>query len=251
MAPAPAAPHPSPDPGQGVFETILVFDDAPVRLEAHLKRLAASVAKLYSIELPDLRDLVRSRARGGELGRMRLSLRPRRGELEPLIVVASFDPNNVFPTGSFTSSLETLWVGGGYGDHKWNDRDLLTRAEARAEPGAVPLLTRVDGTVLEASRANLFAVHEGRVLTPPLDSEILPGIARQDTIDAAAECLIEVREERISHQQLLAAEEIFLTNSLRGVEPIRAIDGDPIAVEGPITTALAGALRTRWFRNAP
>ncbi|MDX6624263.1 MAG: para-aminobenzoate synthetase / 4-amino-4-deoxychorismate lyase [Solirubrobacterales bacterium] len=247
----PAAQHPSPDPGQGVFETILVFDDTPVRLEAHLERLAASVARLYEIELPNLRDLVRARARGGELGRMRLSVRPQGDRLEPLIVVAPFDPNNVFPTGSFTSSLETLWVDAGYGEHKWNDRDLLSRAEARAEPGAAPLLVRTDGTVFEASRANLFAVREGRVVTPPLDSEILPGIARQDTITAAAECLIEVHEEPLTRDQLLGADEVFLTNSLRGVEPIRALDGEPIEPEGPITTALAGALRTLWFRNQP
>lgn len=232
-----------------MFETILVVDDKPVRLEAHLQRLAASVERLYEIELPDLRDLVRDRARGGELGRMRLSVRPRGGELEPLVVVAPFDPNNVFPTGSFTSSLETIWVDAGYGEHKWNDRDLLSRAEARAEPGAVPLLVRDDDTVLEASRANLFAVRGGRVLTPPLDAAILPGIARQDTIAAAAECLIEVHEEPISRTELLSADEVFLTNSLRGVEPIRALDGNPIAAEGPITTALAAALRTLWFDN--
>lgn len=234
-----------------MFETILVFDDAPVRLEAHLQRLAASVKRLYGLELPDLRELVRARARGGELGRMRLSVRPRGGALEPMVVVAPFDPNNVFPTGSFASSLETLWVDAGYGEHKWSDRDLLSRAEARAEPGAVPLLVRDDGSVLEASRANLFAVRGGRVSTPPLDAEILPGVARQDTIAAAAECLIEVHEEPISLAELLGADEVFLTNSLRGVEPIRAIDATPIAAEGPITTALAGALRTLWFRNAP
>lgn len=234
-----------------MFETILVFDDAPVRLEAHLERLAASVKRLYGLDLPDLRDLVRARARGGELGRMRLSVRPRGGELEPMIVVAPFDPNNVFPTGSFASRLETLWVDAGYGEHKWSDRDLLSRAEARAEPGAVPLLVRDDGSVLEASRANIFAVREGRVATPPLDAEILPGVARQDTIAAAAECLIEVHEEPISQAELLRADEVFLTNSLRGVEPVKAIDGTPIPAEGPITTALAGALRTLWFRNSP
>lgn len=234
-----------------MFETILVFENKPVRLDAHLERLAVSVERLYGIELPDLRDLVRDRARGGELGRMRLSVRPRGNDLEPLVVVAPFDPNNVFPTGSFASGLETLWVDAGYGEHKWNDRDLLSRAEARAVPGAVPLLTRGDGTVLEASRANLFAVRAGRVLTPPLDTEILPGIARQDTIAAAAECLIEVHEEPISHAELLSADEVFLTNSLRGVEPIREIDGSPIAAEGPMTTALAAALRTLWFPNSP
>ena len=178
---------------------------------------------------------------------MRLGIEPRDGRLEPVIVVAPFDPNNVFPTGSFTSTLATLTVSHGYGAHKWSDRGLLTRAEAAAGPGSVPLLVRPDGTVLEASRANLFAVREGYVLTPPLDGEILPGLARQQVIEVAREGLLEVAEQRLSLSDLHDADEVFLTNSLRGVEPVKAIDGEPIAVEGPITRVLAAGVRSRWF----
>jgi len=250
MPPEPAAQHPSPDPRQGVFETILVADDAPVRLQAHLERLAASVAQLYGIELPELGGLVRERARGGGYGRLRLSVKPREGRLEPLILVAPFDPRYIFPSGEFVSSLQTLRVDAGYGEHKWNDRDLLNRAEARAGP-AVPLLVRADGTVLEATRASLFAVRGERVLTPPLDSQILPGIAREDTIRAASEGGIEVAEEQISLEELIRSDEVFLTNSLRGVEPVGAIDATALATPGAVTTALAEALRARWFGDSP
>jgi para-aminobenzoate synthetase/4-amino-4-deoxychorismate lyase len=243
--------HPRPDPRDGVFETILVFEDRPVELEAHLARLAASVRSLYGIELPDLRDRVREDARGGWLGRMRLSVTPRGGELEPLVVVAPFDPNKVFPSAEFASSLQSLPLDRGYGAHKWNDRAALTRAEAAAPPNTVPLLVRDDGVVLETSRANLFAIREGRVLTPPLDGEILPGIARRHLIEVAEECFFEVAEEQLSLADLASADEVFLTNSLRGVEPVKALDGEPIPVDGPLTRALAEALRTRWFRNAP
>lgn len=251
MPSAGEAQHPRPDPREGVFETILIFEDRPVQLEAHLERLAASVRALYDAELPDLRELVRGRARGGGLGRMRLGVEPRGDRLEPLVVVAPFDPNDVFPTGRHASTLTTLTVDRGYGAHKWSDRAVLTRAEAAAGPGSVPLLVDVDGTVLEASRANVFTVHEGRVSTPPLDGEILPGIARQHTIEVAREHFFDLVEEPVPIARLRTADEVFLTNSLRGVEPIRAIDGEPIPVEGPITTALAAALRTRWFRDAP
>jgi para-aminobenzoate synthetase/4-amino-4-deoxychorismate lyase len=250
VPPEPAVQHPNPDPDQGVFETILVVDDAPVRLDAHLERLAGSVARLYGVELPELEGLVRERARGGGYGRMRLSIRPRGAELEPLILVAPFDPRYLFPSGDFASALETLWVDAGYGEHKWNDRDLLNRAEARTGP-SVPLLVRGDGTVLEASRANVFAVRGGGLLTPPLDSQVLPGIARRDTAMAASDRGIEVVEEPISRDQLLDADEVFLTNSLRGVEPVRAIDGVPIAAAGPVTTTLANALRARWLGDSP
>ncbi len=243
--------EPRPDPAQGVFETILIFEDRPVELEAHLSRLAISVRDLYGMELPNLRDLVRGRARGGGLGRMRLSVEPREGRLNPVVAVAPLDPDNVFPTGRFASTLKALTVDRGYGAYKWSDRGLLTRAEAAAGPGSVPLLVRADGIVLEASRANLFAVRGGRILTPPVDGEILPGVAREQTIEVAEECLFAVTQEELSLADLLGANEVFLTNSLRGVEPVRAIDGVPVVPEGPITTALAAALRTRWFRGAP
>lgn len=246
--PASAIQSPRPDERDGVFETILIFEDRPVELEAHLARLAASVRALYGEDPPQTRELVLSRARGGWLGRMRLTVEPMfRGGLDASVVVAPFDPNNVFPTGDFTTELKALAVDRGYGAHKWADRDLLSRAEAAAGPGAVPLLVGADGTVLEASRANLFIVREGALLTPPLDGEILPGVARGGVLEVAAEYGFEVAERAFDLNALRGADEVFLTGSLRGVEPVRSIDGQEVPSEGPITTALAAGLRQRWF----
>jgi para-aminobenzoate synthetase/4-amino-4-deoxychorismate lyase len=246
--PASAIQSPRPDQRDGVFETILIFEDRPIELEAHLRRLAASVRALYGEDPPETRDLVLGRARGGWLGRMRLTVEPMsRGGLDASVVVAPFDPNNVFPTGDFTTELATLAVDRGYGAHKWADRDLLSRAEAAAGPGAVPLLVGADGTVFEASRANLFIVAGGIVRTPPLDGEILPGVARGGVLEVAAEYGFEVAESAFDGEALRGADEVFLTGSLRGVEPVRAIDGEEIPSEGPITTALAAGLRQRWF----
>ncbi|HUC00241.1 MAG TPA: aminotransferase class IV [Solirubrobacterales bacterium] len=245
---APATQSPRPDVRDGVFETILIFEDRPVELDAHLERIAASVRAVYGEEAPDTRELVLANARGGWLGRMRLTVEPLpRGGLDASVLVAPFDPNNVFPTGEFASELKTLVVDRGYGEHKWADRAMLSRAEAEAGPGAAPLLVRADGTVLEGSRANVFVVRGRTVSTPPLDGEILPGVARSGLLEVAAEYGIEVVEEQFDLDVLLAADEVFLTNSLRGVEPVRAIDGKQIPSEGPITTALAEGLRQRWF----
>ena len=53
-----------PDPALGVFETLLVVDGEPQRLEAHLARLARSLGELYGRALPgDLGTRVRARAR--------------------------------------------------------------------------------------------------------------------------------------------------------------------------------------------
>jgi para-aminobenzoate synthetase / 4-amino-4-deoxychorismate lyase len=248
----PLVPGQHPDPRQGVFETILVFEDRPIELAAHLDRLVRSVRTVYGAEPPAVREQVLAACRGGWLGRLRLTVEPGRdGALTSSVVVAPFDPNNVFPTGAWATALRTFPVEGGWGDHKWADRDMLSRAEASVGPGAAPLLVDAAGTVLEASRANVFAVRDGVVLTPPLDGAILPGVARAGVIEEAAEIGFDVREERLDLERLRAAEEIFLTNALRGVEPVREIDGAAIRSDGPITVALAAALRQRWFAGAP
>lgn len=247
-APARATQSPRPDQREGVFETILVLEERPIELNAHLARLAASVRTLYGEDPPETRELVLGQARGGWLGRLRLTVEPMpRGGLEASVVIAPLDPDNVFPSGRFNTELRTLPLDRGYGEHKWADRAPLSEAEAAAGPGAVPLLVNTDGSVLEASRANLFTVCEGGLLTPPLDGEILPGIARAGVLEVAAECGFEVAERALSLDELRSADEVFITGSLRGVESVGAIDGQKVPGEGPITTALAAGLRQRWF----
>lgn len=246
--PASATQSPRPDQREGVIETILIFEDRPVELDAHLARMEASVRALYGEDPPDTRELVLGRARGGGLGRMRLTVSPKRGGgFDALVVVAPFDPHNIFPSGDFVSTLMTMVVDRGYGRHKWADRTLLTRAEAMALPGAVPLLTSTDGIVLEGSRANVFLVRGGRLSTPPLDGAILPGITRGHVIEIAAESGLTVAEESFGLDALRAADEVFLTGSLRGVEPVRGIDGEALPGEGPVARELAAGLRERWF----
>jgi para-aminobenzoate synthetase / 4-amino-4-deoxychorismate lyase len=244
---------PRPNPRAGVFETILVFEDRPIELAAHLRRLERSVGAVYGQAPPaGLRDQVMASSRGGWLGRLRLTVEPDlSGELHSSIVIAPMDPNNVFPTGPFATALRSFPVDRGYGEHKWADREMLARAEASAGPGAAPLLVRADGEVLEVSRSNVFAVIERTIVTPPLDGEILPGVARGGAIEVAGELGFDLRERRLGLEELKAADEAFLTNALRGVEPVREVDGVEVAADGPITTAVAAGLRQRWFAGAP
>jgi len=239
---------PPPDPARGVFETILVFENRPVELDAHLARLAASVRQLYGAELPDSRELVIANARGGGLGRLRLNMTPRPdGQLASTVIVAGVDPLDLFPGPELAIELSTLPVPRGLGDHKWADRERLVRAEASCGPRVVPLLVGPGGTVYESSRGNIFVVAGGTILTPPLDGEILPGVARSRAIALARELGIEVAEREILLPQLREAESVFMTGSIRGVEPVRALDGEELAQEGDVTATIAGALRELWL----
>ena len=89
--------------------------------------------------------------------------------------------------------------------------------------GSLTLVLDADEEVLEASRANVFAVEGAVLVTPAADGRILPGVARARAIEAAHSLGIELREEALGIDRLIAAGEAFLTGSVRGVEPVRSI----------------------------
>ena len=76
------------------------------------------------------------------------------------------------------------------------------------------LIADRDGQILETDRANVFAVIDGVLRTPPADGRILPGVTRAAVLRLAARDGVPVREETITTARLLAASEVFVTNSV-------------------------------------
>jgi para-aminobenzoate synthetase / 4-amino-4-deoxychorismate lyase len=240
--------HPRPDPARGVFETMLVASGRPVELDAHLMRLEGSARRLFGRGLPEgAREAVLAAARGVDLGRLRLDVFPDAdGRLAHAVAAAEVDPEIVFPTWENGAVLRSVAAGDWSGAHKWADRAWLERKEA-ALGDEVPLLVDPDGAVLEAGRANLFAVLSDRLVTPPLDGRILPGMGRAAVLDLAEELGIEAEERTLPLEELRGTEEAFLTSSVRGVRPVRSIDGIALERRDSITARLAAALRHRWL----
>jgi para-aminobenzoate synthetase / 4-amino-4-deoxychorismate lyase len=246
-----ALPHA--DPGRGVFETMLVIAGRAIELDAHLGRLSASVETLYGRPLPTpARGLVVDRAGNIEHGKLRLTVVPAPAVSEDVAAATlrlavdaeEVEAAAVFPGPKRAASLRSAAVAGGLGEHKWADRDLLDRLAA-TPPGELPLLLDADGTVLEASRASVFVVAGGLLLTPPTDGRILPSIARQQVIEVAGAAGVETSEERLALADL-HEHEVFLTGSVRGVEPVRALDGAELAPPGELSGRIAADLRRRW-----
>jgi len=242
---------PQPDPDRGVFETLLVAGGVPRELDAHLERLRGSLRALYRAALPDgARELARERAAGVRLGRLRLSATPPTGGGEPRLdaAVQQVMPANVLPSWELALDLRTVPLEHWRGAHKWTDRRLLEAIDARAAPEGALLLDARDGCVLETTRASVFAVGaDGVVRTPPLDGRILPGVARARVIALLRAAGLELREESLRLEQLLAASELLATGSVRGVEPIRSVDGVAVGGPGPVSAALARELRALWL----
>ncbi len=244
-----SAPTP-PDPGRGLFETVLVADGAPVELDAHLARLAASAREHLGAEPPaDLAAGAAAACAGIALGRLRIELAPdAEGGLRPRFEATPIDPSFAFPDREHGELLRSVPAGRGSGAHKWSDRAWLERLEAELGE-EVPLLVAADGDVLEAGRANVFAVFDGTLATPPLDGRILAGTARAATLKLAAELGIEAVERPLTLADLHEADEVFLTSSVRGLRPATRLDGQDLQARSHLTERLAAELRKRWLRD--
>jgi para-aminobenzoate synthetase / 4-amino-4-deoxychorismate lyase len=226
-----------PDPRHGIFETLLVVDGHPVDLDAHMERLSASLAKLFpDLQAPNLGEMDVPVKRGS----LRITAIPTGKELEVQTSLRTVEQQFKPVT------LHSLTVPGGLGEHKWADRSSLDEAQASLPADGLPLIVNSDGAVLEASRANVFAVRNGALLTPPTDGRILPGITRARVIEIAALAGIEVEETSLRREDLLAADEVFLTSSVRGIELVSALDGARLIASGEVATGLAATLLETW-----
>lgn len=224
----------------GVFETLLVVDGEPVELERHLQRLAQSLSAVYSMELPPhAEEELRQAAEGISLGRLRLTVAPGEDGARHDLIAGEVVPGAVFPARG--AQMRTHQARGGHGAHKWVDRKGMEHPDA----GAGQLIC--DGEeLLEAGWANLFAIRRNALWTPAADERILAGMARAAVLEIARDEGLETHEAPLRRDDLLAADEAFLTNSVRGIEPAVALDGAPLAGCGPLSRRLAAALRRRW-----
>jgi para-aminobenzoate synthetase/4-amino-4-deoxychorismate lyase len=220
---------------------MLVVRGEPVALSAHLARIESSLEALYGAALPaQAHELIAEGAANLNLGRLRLTARPGGQAGVAFEVEASeLDPSLHFPPRPV--SLRSQTVAGGLGPHKWVDRAVIPPLP----PSEAPLLVD-SGEVLEAGWANIFAVRGGTLFTPPLDGRILPGVTRSTVIELAPSQGLEVVETSLTLDRLCEADEAFLTNSIRGIESVGAVDGRPLQGRPRITARMAASLRAHW-----
>ena len=116
---------------------------------------------------------------------------------------------------------------------------MLALQEAMQDGYDEALLLDVDGFVAEGSGENIFIVRDGIIYTPELTSA-LEGITRDTIFALAAEAGYEIREKRITRDEVYVADEAFFTGSAAEVTPIRELDNKTIgnAGRGPITETL-------------
>ena len=227
------------DESLGIYDTLLVEDGHVADLEAHLARLDASVRAVYGTTIrAGLDDAVLRRA-ANLTGRQRMRIDAVPGEDGVVVSMSS----RVIDDDANTWTLAPRTIEGGFGQHKWADRRALSWDAA---PDRDLLLFAEDGAILETARANVFVVHDDGVHTPPADGRILPGTARARVIEILREASVPVFQRRLTVDDLSAATEVFVSNSLRGVVPIVACEGVGSWAVGRTTSWLRDELWRFW-----
>lgn len=118
---------------------------------------------------------------------------------------------------------------------------ILAKTEAVLAGFDEAILLNQDGHVSEGSGENLFMVRRGKLVTPILEDNPLPGITRETVLELAQEDLgLEVVERRIDRSELYLAEEVFLSGTAAHLTPVVSLDNRPIAdgKPGPVSTEL-------------
>lgn len=229
--------------GRAVFETLRVYGGTPFLLDAHLERLGASSARMR-LPAPDVSSC-------HELAELVVNAA---GEAELALRFFWTGETLVSTCGGIDPNLETLRSRGLRLAVVRSSRGAHTRAKSTSyaenmtaqddaiEGGADDaLLVTEDEIILEAPTANIWWRTGDQLFTPSLELPILAGVTRALMLELAPS---PVEEGSYPLEQLLGADEAFLTSSVREVMPVRAIDEKEFSL-GPAALTLQASLRGR------
>ncbi len=226
-----SAPSPSVERGIGCFETLRIQSRIPIYLSEHLRRLAAS-CRLLGLAEPDLlalkERLLHAASHCGGAGVLRVQL----GRGLELIRVSPFVQER------WARPLTLASVAPAVLDLELAQAKHCSRGhwERGAAARGVDELLWVDpqGFLLETHQGNVFAEVQGVLVTPPLDGRILAGVTRGALLAAGHAEGISLRSAPV---KLARAEALWVSSSLKGLAPVKELNGVPLK-----SGALGGAL---------
>jgi 4-amino-4-deoxychorismate lyase len=236
--------------GRSVFETLRVYGGMPFMLDAHLDRLAASAVRLRLPQPPAaaFRDTAFDAiAAGGEADaavRFLWTAGPEGGEPTGLVLVSALPPGLESLRERGLRVAVVRWAAGALAGAKSTSyaENMAAQAEAAERGADDAVLVAADGTVLEAPTSNVWFREGDTLLTPSLALPLLAGVTRAAICRLAPAEGYTVEEGAFPLDRLLAADEVFLSSSVREIAPVVAVDDREIA-RGPAAPALQRALR--------
>lgn len=240
--------------GDGVFETIAVTKNVALWRFEHLERMRAAAATL-GIPFPenmieDAVDALTHKAKGHHVLRLTLTRgeggRGLAGGVEKPTLIGTLQPFDQAlrfqPSSVITSTIRrNLSPATGIKSLSYIDNILAAR-EAHDKGMDDAVMLNAAGRVACTTIGNLFLEVEGGLLTPSLSEGVLPGIMRAAVIAVAKSKGIAVKEKRVAQKDLLAADGVFITNSLRFVRSVSKLDGKHFSVRSKIIDRIVQSL---------
>lgn len=257
-----------------LFEGIRCYDTsagpAIFRLKEHTDRLVNS-AKIYRMEL----DYSREQLAQAMVELIRVN-KAQHAYIRPL-VLRGYGAVGVNPLRNPIEVYLLAWQWGKYlGDEALKKGvDVCVSSWHRIAPNTLPAMAKsaanymnaqliqmeasingftegialdVSGNVSEGSGENIFVAREGKILTPPLASSVLPGITRDSVMTLARELGYAVIEQDIAREMLYIADEVFFCGTAAEITPIRSVDRIPVGDGQP--GAITRELQERFLAIA-
>ena len=228
--------------GDGVYEVIPVYQGRPFAEDEHLARLATSLQELH-ISMPrsedGWRELFREAIDRSDEEEAILYVQVTRGVARSRSHIYEDSEPTVLITLSprVNSTLDHKFSVVTKEDFRWTRGHIksislaansLAKNEAIAEGYDDAIFVR-NGRVTEASSSNVFVVKDGVVVTPTADNCLLHGITRAQVIALAKQHNIPFEERDVSQEELLAADEVWVTATSIEVWPVNKVNNQRIS----------------------
>ncbi|MFC2067270.1 aminotransferase class IV [Chloroflexota bacterium] len=226
--------------GYGLFETMRAYNGKIFLLERHLKRLLNSAETIglgsHLAEI-DLEKACIDTLRANRLKDARMRLTVSRGEVESFPGPGTSSTPTVVVTARNYAALSPDIYDSGYKARVSSVRrcsqsplskiksanyllSVLAMMEAKAAGLDEALLLNEQGVITEGSISNVFFMASSGLITPPLESGILPGITREVVMELAGAAGISVTEGDVRLENIGQFDEAFLTNSVIEIMPL-------------------------------
>jgi branched-chain amino acid aminotransferase len=244
--------------GYGLFETMRAYQGHIFRLDQHLTRLRRSAQSLglthsilnvvdgqQSLEAACMETLEANKLKDA---RLRLTVSAGEGDMTPdpgtcssptvLIIARDLVP---LPLGKYETGFKAVLSSLRRNSQSPLSRlkstcymeNILARMAARAAGCDEAILLNEQGYLAEGSTTNIFLASNEELITPSLESGVLPGITREAVLEIARAANIKTLERQVALKELIEAEEAFITNSILELMPLTWLEGKPIGTDKP------------------
>lgn len=249
--------------GDGIYETMRVYDGVTFMLDEHMQRLYRS-ASMIGLTIPVDVDSLKIRVYDTLIANslrdafVRLTVSRGYGPIgidpdlcpNPTIVIIAEEMRE-YPKSFYESGISLI-----ISQTRRNIKEalnpqikslnflnnILAKIEAKKKGVYDAIMLNVYGMLAESTISNIFFYKENVLCTPSLDCGILDGITRSIVIKIAKRDGIEVNEGKFTREDLYSAEEVFITNTTLEVMPVSKVDDKEFPV-GNITRLLHKAYR--------